>query len=119
MLISFFGADGKDQLDLAHFGTFCRALHAELVRLEFLHYDHARKVVLLLSLCLRLDIANVQVLVGLYVRLPMQCLPHWACRGTYQESVLPTAWHLIPMHKMWMLILISLTRCQSPSRALR
>ena len=50
MLISFFGADGKDQLDLAHFGTFCRALHAELVRLEFLHYDHARKVVLLLSL---------------------------------------------------------------------
>ena len=45
MLISFFGADGKKQLDLAHFGTFCRALHAELVRLEFLHYDHARKVV--------------------------------------------------------------------------
>ena len=119
MLISFFGADGKDQLDLAHFGTFCRALHAELVRLEFLHYDHARKVVLWLSLYMQLDIASVRVLVGLCPFPPMQCDLHWACRGTSQESVLPTVWHLIPMHKMWMLTLTSLTRCQSPSRALR
>ena len=62
MLISFFGADGKDQLDLAHFGNFCRALHAELVRLEFLHYDHARKVALLLWLSLHLDVAHVCIL---------------------------------------------------------
>lgn len=31
-------------LDLSHFSDFCRALHAELVRLEFMHYDHASKV---------------------------------------------------------------------------
>lgn len=44
MLISFFGPDGKGQLDLTHFRDFCIALHAELVRLEFLHYDDAKKV---------------------------------------------------------------------------
>lgn len=44
MLLSFFGPDGKGQLDLKHFSDFCRALHAELVRLEYLHYDYAKKV---------------------------------------------------------------------------
>ena len=44
MLISFFGPNGKGQLDLKHFQDFCIALHAELVRLEFLHYDDAKKV---------------------------------------------------------------------------
>ena len=44
LLLTFFGDDGKQQLDLTHFSNFCRALHAELVRLEFLHYDHDNKV---------------------------------------------------------------------------
>ena len=44
LLLTFFGKDGKQQLDLKHFSEFCRALHAELVRLEYRHYDYADKV---------------------------------------------------------------------------
>ncbi|EIE18304.1 putative calcium binding atopy-related autoantigen 1 [Coccomyxa subellipsoidea C-169] len=39
LLVTFFGKKGQDQLDLKHFAAFCTELHAELVRLEFLHYD--------------------------------------------------------------------------------
>ena len=44
LLVAFFGTKGNEQLDLEHFAAFCTALHAELVRLEFLHYDHAGRV---------------------------------------------------------------------------
>ncbi|BDA50970.1 Calcium uptake protein 1, mitochondrial [Coccomyxa sp. Obi] len=39
LLLTFFGPKGQDQLDLKHFAAFCTDLHAELVKLEFLHYD--------------------------------------------------------------------------------
>ena len=44
LMVAFFGAGGDQELDLAHFAAMCKALHAELVRLEFLHYNHAGRV---------------------------------------------------------------------------
>ena len=43
-MVAFFGAKGDQQLDLKHFAAICAALHAELVRLEFAHYDHTGQV---------------------------------------------------------------------------
>ena len=39
-MLTFFGERGDKNLDLKHFAAFCADLHAELVRLEFLHYDY-------------------------------------------------------------------------------
>ena len=39
MLAAFFGERGDQQLDLSQFSAFMAALHAELVRLEFAHYN--------------------------------------------------------------------------------
>lgn len=36
----FFGKDGKGRLQITNFSEFVRALHKEITRLEFLHYDH-------------------------------------------------------------------------------
>lgn len=44
LLLTFFGPKGQDELDLKHFASFCTDLHAELVRLEFLHYDSKAQV---------------------------------------------------------------------------
>ena len=38
-MTTFFGADGRAELDLRHFDDFIEALHIELVRLEYCHYD--------------------------------------------------------------------------------
>jgi hypothetical protein len=38
-MTTFFGADGRQELDLRHFDDFMEALHVELVRLEYCHYD--------------------------------------------------------------------------------
>ncbi|KAK9840845.1 hypothetical protein WJX81_008619 [Elliptochloris bilobata] len=39
LMATFFGADGRQELDLRHFDDFIEALHVELVRLEYCHYD--------------------------------------------------------------------------------
>ena len=44
MMAAFFGEGGDQELDLSHFSAFVAALHAELVRLEFAHYDAHDKV---------------------------------------------------------------------------
>ncbi len=38
-MTTFFGPDGRAELDLRHFDDFIEALHVELVRLEYCHYD--------------------------------------------------------------------------------
>ncbi|KAK9813177.1 hypothetical protein WJX72_010159 [[Myrmecia] bisecta] len=43
LIKSFFGADGRGQLDLDHFKTFLAQLHREIVRLEFQHYAFTNK----------------------------------------------------------------------------
>lgn len=39
LMETFFGANGRQELDLRHFDEFIEALHVELVRLEYSHYD--------------------------------------------------------------------------------
>ena len=44
LMVTFFGADGQQELDLRHFDDFIEALHVELVRLEYCHYDPSNVV---------------------------------------------------------------------------
>ena len=44
LMVTFFGADGQQELDLRHFDDFIEALHVELVRLEYCHYDPSNRV---------------------------------------------------------------------------
>ena len=44
LMMTFFGADGRHELDLRHFDDFIEALHVELVRLEYCHYDPDNRV---------------------------------------------------------------------------
>lgn len=44
LMVTFFGADGRQELDLRHFDDFIEALHVELVRLEYCHYDPSNRV---------------------------------------------------------------------------